>query len=128
MADAVPSNRTDHFAASYDLTTKINSAVMVVFPLIVAAVVHSIFICCLLLLSVFFVFAYSPRAYVVSDRAIEVDSIEDDFVQPGRCRRLPRSDLGFDAPTKNRASLKRRVMYEAPAYPQKTHRSSVIVR
>jgi hypothetical protein len=75
MVDAVRSNRTNHFSASYDLTTKIISSVVAVIPLIVAAVVHNTFIGGLTLLIVFFAFAYSPKAYVVSGRAIEVERL-----------------------------------------------------
>ena len=97
MADTVPSNRADHFAASYDLTTKIISAVVVVFPLIVGAVVHSIFIGGLAFLIVFFAFAYSPKAYVVSDRAIEVERLISNVQVPledvRETRRINTDDL-----------------------------------
>jgi hypothetical protein len=97
MADAGPSNRTNHFAASYDLTTKIISALVVVFPLVIAAIVHSIFIGGLGLLIAFFAFAYSPRAYVVSDRAIEVERLIGNVQAPledvRESRRINTEDL-----------------------------------
>ena len=93
----MPSNRADHFAASYDLTTKIISALVVVFPLVIAAIVHSIFIGGLGLLIAFIAFAYSPRAYVVSDRAIEVERLIGNVQAPledvRESRRINTEDL-----------------------------------
>lgn len=89
--------RNNHFAASYDLTTKIVSAVAVVMLLAVAAAVHNIFVGCLTLLALIFAFAYSPRAYVTSYRAIAVKRLIGDVLVPmenvREVRRINADDL-----------------------------------
>ena len=91
--DAVLTGRNDHFAASYDLTTKIVSAIVVVILLAVAAAVHNIFVGCLTLLVLIFAFAYSPRAYVISERAITVGRLIGNVLVPmENVREARRSD------------------------------------
>lgn len=63
---------TSHFSASYDLTTKIVSAVVAVTMLVIAAVVHNIGVGWLSLAILILAFGFSPRAYAVSDGMITV--------------------------------------------------------
>ena len=97
MADAVPPGRTTHFAASYDLTTKIISAVVVVALLVITAVVHNVLVGCIALLTVIVSFAYSPRGYVVHDGAITVKRLIGDVRVPleeiREMRRISTDDL-----------------------------------
>ena len=60
------------FSASYDRTTKIVSAVVVVFLLAVGFVPHSVFVGGLSVAVLILAFAYSPRGYLISEQAVIV--------------------------------------------------------
>jgi hypothetical protein len=63
------------FPASYDRATKIISALVCLFLLAVMAYTHSLIFFTIALLLILVSFAYSPRGYVLSDRAILVQRL-----------------------------------------------------
>jgi hypothetical protein len=63
------------FSASYDSTTKIISAVVLVVLLAIVVATHSVVAACLSALIVFGAYAWSPRGYAVSERSIVVNRL-----------------------------------------------------
>ena len=60
------------FSASYDSTTKAVSAVFCLALMIVAFMVHIVFVALLFPLLIFLAYAYSPRGYMISEDALVV--------------------------------------------------------
>ena len=60
------------FSASYDTTTKVISAVVLVVFLVIIVATHSVVAGCLFALILVGAYAWSPRGYAVSDGSIEV--------------------------------------------------------
>jgi hypothetical protein len=61
-----------HFSASYDLTTKIVSAVVCVVPFFVAFMAHSTLVAAISVVLFVVAYGYSPRGYSVADRSIYI--------------------------------------------------------
>jgi hypothetical protein len=95
--NVMPPVQTADFPVSYDLTTKILSAVVIISLLAIAAFVHVIFIGCLAILAPILGFAYSPRGYSISSRTITVKrlmgNVEVPLEQVHEARRLVKDDL-----------------------------------
>src|ERR1039458_8505304 len=85
------------FAASYDLTTKIVSAVVCVMMLAVAFGIHSWIVGAIALLSILVAYAYSPRSYCISGQSVRILRLAgsaDLPLDPVReARRATRQDL-----------------------------------
>jgi hypothetical protein len=93
----VPPGRTSHFSVTYDRTTKVVSAIVAVTLLVIAAAIHNIFVVGLSAPIVILAFAYSPRAYVISDGAITVKRLIGNVKVPlenvREARRITADDL-----------------------------------
>ncbi|HXP89260.1 MAG TPA: PH domain-containing protein [Bryobacteraceae bacterium] len=59
-----------NFAAPYDRTTKILSAVVCVFLLSLAAVIQNVIVAIVSILVIALAYAYSPRGYTIADRSV----------------------------------------------------------
>jgi hypothetical protein len=74
-AGAMPSNPDNSYSASYDTTTKIISAVVLVLLAVVAVVTHSVVAGCVSALIVVAAYAWSPRGYAIADGSIVVSRL-----------------------------------------------------
>jgi hypothetical protein len=72
MARFILSGGDGMFSASYDTTTKVISAVVLVVFLVIIVATHSVVAGCLTAAIVVGAYAWSPRGYAVSDGSIEV--------------------------------------------------------
>jgi hypothetical protein len=68
----VTPTRPSEFSVSYDLTTEILTAVVIVGLLVLAAVVHIILVGVLMILTPILGLVYSPRRYVILGRTLTV--------------------------------------------------------
>ena len=78
----MPTNSDPRFTVSYDAVTKILSGILCALMLAAMLAVHNLFVGAFLILVLFVGFAYSPRGYIVADRAVIVQRLVGDVRVP----------------------------------------------
>jgi hypothetical protein len=95
--NSVTPTQSNEFSVSYDLTTEILTAVVIVGILVLTAVVHIIFVGVLMILIPILGFAYSPRRYVISGRDLIVKRLIGNADVPlesvREARRITKDDM-----------------------------------